>query len=328
MKKLSIVVPLYNSEKSVGYLVERLIELYEPSCELQIVLVNDRSKDRTDHVCKALHSRYPNIVTYIRLAKNFGEHNAVMAGMHYADGDYCVTMDDDLQNPPEEIGRLVEEIEKGYDVVYTYYSDKKHAWIRNMGSKFNDKVANIILNKPHDLYLSSFKIINRFIIDELVKHESHEPYVDGIILQSTDNIGKVKVRHMERKHGRSGYTFRKLIGLWGNIVVNYSMLPIRIVGVIGILVIIFSISYSIYKAIDYGQSWRLTEFETLMSANLFFRGLVLLAVSILGEYVGRIYLSLNHEPQFVVREVLTAHVESKKVKYLKDVRPADERAKG
>ena len=198
------------------------------------MLVNDGSKDNSHQVCEEIFHKYPNVVTYLRLARNFGEHNAVMAGLRHAVGDYAVIMDDDFQNPPEEVTRLVQEAERGdFDVVYSFYDEKKHNWFRNLGSTFNGWVAHFMLNKPKGLYLSSFKCLNRFLIREIVKYDAPFPYIDGLILSLTDNIGTVRVRHNERSQGRSGYTFRKLVRLWLSMFVNFSIMPLRLSLIMG-----------------------------------------------------------------------------------------------
>lgn len=304
MIKLSIIIPVFNAGKSIEFLCKRLIELYSKRFVLEIILVNDFSTDNSDEVCKRLQSEHNKIITYIRLSRNFGEHNAVMAGLNYATGDYCVIMDDDLQNPPEEVVRLVDEIVKGYDVVYTHYSSKKHNIFRNLGSRFNDKIANILLKKPVNLYLSSFKVINSFVVTEIIKYMGPDPYIDGIILRTTRNIGSIDVEHEERRVGKSGYTLGKLISIWGNAVVSFSLLPLRAFGVIGFLMVTTGSLYGVVKYIGGGHPFMLTEFETIVSFGFFFRGILLMAVGFVGEYVGRIYLFLNREPQFVIREIL------------------------
>lgn len=301
--RLSIIIPIYNAEKTIETVCGSLISLYDRKYRLQIILVNDGSRDASDLRCRYLQAAFPEFITYIKLARNFGEHNAVMAGLNEATGDYCVVMDDDLQNPPGEVGRLVEEARKGYDIVYARYESKKDSLFRNLGSIFNNKIATVILRKPAHLYLCSFKVMNLFLYREIIKYTGPLPYIDAIILRTTDNIGSVRLEHRPRTKGRSGYTFGKLIALWGNMVISYSLYPLRIIGILGAMLMFISVVYAGYKAYDdvnvYGK---LSHFETLMSANLFFRGVVMTAVSVLGEYVGRIYLLLNRDPQFVIRE--------------------------
>jgi undecaprenyl-phosphate 4-deoxy-4-formamido-L-arabinose transferase len=308
MIRLSIVIPVYNAEKTIESLCKTLMDLYGKSFRLEIVLVNDNSRDSTHLICRRLHEEYRETVTYLRLARNFGEHCAVMAGLNHVTGELCVVMDDDFQNPPEEIGRLVAEIEKGFDVVYSRYPVKRDSFFRNLGSRLNDRMANVILHKPAGLYLSSFKIMNRFLVDEIVKYTGPDPYIDAIILRATASIGMIEVRHDERRHGRSGYTLGKLVSLWGNMVVSFSLIPLRFIGVFGLIMSVVGVGIGGQAVIAYllPQITDPTEVEWLASSISFYRGVELLAISVVGEYVGRIYQALNSDPQFVVRERLAA----------------------
>jgi undecaprenyl-phosphate 4-deoxy-4-formamido-L-arabinose transferase len=308
MTKLSIVIPVYNAEKTIESLCNTLIHLYGASTLLEIVLVNDCSSDSTDIICQRLHTQHRDIITYLRLSRNFSEHNAVMAGLNHVTGDLCVIMDDDFQNPPEEIKHLLREMEKGYDVVYTRYPQKQDHPLRNIGSMINDKMANLILKKPANLYLSSFKIMNRFLVNELIKYTGPDPYIDAIILRSTVNIGSILVRHDQRRHGRSGYTMKKLISLWGNMMVSFSLIPLRVLGIAGLLMAIYGVISASGALLDYllPNSVDPSDLETLTAITAFFRGFQMLAISIVGEYIGRIYLALNRDPQFIIREKFTA----------------------
>ena len=199
--RTSIVIPVYNSARTIGPLVERLLAVL-PVDALQIVLVNDGSVDDSDAACRAVSARYLGTVTYVRLSRNFGEHNAVMAGLHHARGDYVVVMDDDCQNPPEEVPRLIDHASsRGYDIVYTSSARKHHHWARNLGSRLNDRMATLMLDKPPDLYLSSFKCLSRFLVGEILKYRGPYPYVDGLALRCTRNIGTIQVRHEPRRGG-------------------------------------------------------------------------------------------------------------------------------
>lgn len=303
MTALSIVIPVYNAEKTIESLCKTLIDLYAGKFRLGIILVNDCSGDSSDVICKRLHHDFREIVTYIRLSRNFGEHNAVMAGLNHAKGDYCVIMDDDFQNPPEEVEKLVAEIAKGYDVVYTQYAQKRDSLFRNLGSRLNNEMATIVLQKPAGLYLSSFKIMNRFLVQEIIKYNGPDPYIDAIILRTTNSIGKVSARHDRRETGRSGYTLGKMISLWGNMMVSFSLIPLRIIGIIGFIMTLIGIYVAGGTLIDIiDPRVDPSEYERLTSVIAFFRGFQLLAISVIGEYVGRIYLSLNSDPQFVIRE--------------------------
>ncbi len=307
MIRLSILIPAYNSEQTIGALVQRIIKLYGQRYALQIITVNDGSADGTEGICRALQAEFPEIVTHVTLARNFGEHNAVMAGLHHVTGRYCVIMDDDFQNPPEEVEKLVEEIQKGYDVVYTAFIVKRHGFIRNFGSALNDVMAKMLLKKPGNLYLSSFKVVKRFIVDEIIRYTGPDPYIDGIIMRSTSNIGTVIVEHDVRRRGRSGYTIRKLISLWGNMVVNFSLFPIRLIGVVGFLMIVAGVLINVFNManllVDLAQHSSNGFSNDLVGFILIMLGINCLALSIIGEYVGRVYMHINKGPQFVVREV-------------------------
>jgi len=308
--KVSIVIPVYNAERTIESLCGSLLELYGDQYDMEIILVNDNSRDSSHLICRRLHHEFPAQIVYLRLARNFGEHCAVMAGLNHVTGDYCVIMDDDFQNPPEEVAALLREIQKGYDVVYSRYEAKFDSWFRNFGSLANDKMANLILKKPNDLYLSSFKAMNRFLVEEMIKYAGPDPYIDAIILRTTDCIGQVTVRHESRKHGASGYTCRKLASLWGNMVVSFSLIPLRIIGISGALLAL----YGVIKGGGTFLHWLLpsiqdpTEYQTLTATTAFFRGFQMLAISVIGEYVGRIYMALNADPQFVIREKHAARI--------------------
>lgn len=306
MTRLSIVIPVYNAEQTIESLCKTLIALYGEQYALEIILVNDYSRDSSDVVCRRLHGEFGRIIRYIRLARNFGEHNAVMAGLNFVTGDFCVTMDDDFQNPPEEIATLLQEIGKGYDVVYTHYGTKNDSLLRNLGSRFNDAMANLVLKKPADLYLSSFKIMNRFAVEQIVKYPGPDPYIDGIILRITASIGKVQVRHSQREHGRSGYTLGKLVSLWGNMIVSFSLIPLRFLGITGLLMTVYGVLVGTGTLVDMALPMLEdpSDIEIMRASSAFFRGVQLLATSIVGEYVGRIYLLTRQDPQYIIRESL------------------------
>lgn len=305
MTSISIVIPVYNAEKTIANLCRELVSHLAADYRLEIVLVNDCSSDGTDAACKQLQEDSPEIITYARLSRNFGEHNAVMAGLNQARGEYVVVMDDDFQNPPEEVPRLLMEIRKGYDVVYCQYPKKNDGFFRNIGSYLNGTMARVILEKPANLYLSSFKAMNRFLVNEIIKHNGPNPYIDAIILRVTRNIGVVEVRHDPRSAGRSGYTLRKLVELWGDMIVSYSLIPLRIVAVIGFILTVIGVYYVfiMYLRNLLPALADCTDLEELTSISMFFRGFQLFATGVLGEYVGRIYLKLNMKPQFIVREL-------------------------
>ena len=300
--KLSICIPVYNGADTIGKLVEKLQETFK-IYEVEIVMANDGSRDNSSEVCQKLVENYSNC-RFIDLRRNNGEHNAVMCTLNYCTGDYAVIIDDDLQNPPEEILKLLEEIQKGYDVVYSKYHQKKHHWFRNFGSKINDIFATWLLENPKNLYLCSFKIINRAVINEIIKYKGPFPYIDGLILRCTSNISSVFVQHNARTSGKSNYTLSKLIHLWLSMFVNFSIKPMRAMMGIGGLVMLSSVVLAIYFIIDKILNPEIVSgWTSLMVILLFLGGVQILFLGLIGEYIGKNYLDQNGTPQFTVKNI-------------------------
>ncbi|MBM3601038.1 MAG: glycosyltransferase family 2 protein [Alphaproteobacteria bacterium] len=300
---LSIVVPVYRGAESVGQLVEALSGL-EVDGGLEIVLVNDGSPDNSLDVCKDLVATAKVPITLVNLSRNFGEHNAVMAGLRHARGRWIITMDDDLQNPPSEVIKLLDHARNnGYDAVYTYYDSKEHAAWRNWGSQFTNWVADILLDKPKNLYLSSFRCVSAFVAEQAVRYEGPFPYVDGLIMQVTQNVGRIKVEHLPRALGRSNYTLRRLIRLWLNMFLNFSVMPLRISTLTGLLLSFCGFVGTIAVAAEALITHTPPGWGSLMVTVLLVSGVQLVIVGLVGEYLGRLYLTVNRKPQTIVREV-------------------------
>lgn len=302
--KVSVVIPVYNGEDTVARLGQELIDALGKIYNLEIVLVNDNSEDESEKVCASFFYRYPNIVRFYSLAKNVGEHNAVMAGLNHATGDYVVIMDDDFQNPVSEVLKLLNyATQNDCDVTYTFYKKKKHSILRNLGSLINDRIANIMLKKPKDLYLSSFKVLNRFLVDEITKYKLPYPYVDGLILRTTDKIAKLEVEHHKSQTRKSGYTFTKLIRLWLNMFTNFSILPLRVSIIFGFLISLMGLIFGITIIIEKFSNPNMPlGYTSLVVVVLIFAGIQLLSVGVIGEYIGRIFLSQNKKPQYSIRK--------------------------
>ncbi len=302
---LTILIPVYNSEETIDRLVEGLIKSLGSLYQLEIILVNDNSVDRSEAVCISLFDRYKKTVKFYSLSKNVGEHNAVMAGLNRATGDYVVIMDDDFQNPISEVVKLVNTaLGNEYDVVYSFYEKKQHSFFRNFGSWFNDKAANYMLKKPKGLYLSSFKVLNKFLVNEMIKYQAPFPYIDGIILQITDKIGQVKVEHSAREDGSSGYTLKKLVSLWLNMFTNFSILPLRISIVLGLIFASIGLVVGVYSAIEKFLNPDLPAgFPSLLVSISILGGIQLVMLGMVGEYIGRVFLSLNKKPQYTIRKI-------------------------
>jgi glycosyltransferase involved in cell wall biosynthesis len=299
---LSLVIPVYNGARTVGALVDALAGIVIPGGH-EVVLVNDGSPDESETVCRALVQRTDVPVTFVNLSRNFGEHNAVMAGLAFARGDYVITMDDDLQNPPEEVARLVAYARsEKLDVVYTRYRTKQHALWRNLGSRFANWAANLVLEKPKDLYLSSFRCVSAFVVENVLRYQGPYPYFDGLILQVTRNVGSLEVMHLPRAEGRSNYTLRRLVRLWLNMFVNFSIIPLRFSTLMGFLTSILGIVWAVITILEALTGRPPEGWASLMVAVLLLSGLQLMLLGIVGEYLGRIFLTANRKPQYIVRD--------------------------
>ncbi len=300
-KLVSIVIPTFNGERSIEKLIEELSQIFN-ALDLEIVIVNDCSPDNTHQRCIALTKKFPNILTYLKLGKNLGEHNAVMAGLKFTTGEYIIIIDDDFQNPPDQAKKLLDYMmQNKFDVVYGYYKKKKHNLFRNLISKINDLSANVILSKPKNLYLSSFKCIKRKIIDKIVEYNGPYPYLDGLILSTTSNISTMETIHLERKAGKSGYSFLKLLKLYSNMAINFSTVPIHISSILGLIIAIiggiFGIIVIIEKILNPSSS---IGYTSIFVAIIFFSGVQLMLLGLVGEYIGKILKNVNKQPQYFI----------------------------
>lgn len=301
---LSVIIPVYNSEQTINRLVEHVLETLDRTT-LEIVLVNDGSRDRSEQVCTELAKRFSE-VKFISLRRNSGEFNAVMCGLNHASGDYCVMIDDDFQNPPTEILKLVETAQQGdYDVVYSFYATKKHSWFRNFGSWLVNRVTTWLLEKPNDLYLSSFKLINQAVVQEIIKYKGPYPYLDGLIFRVTRNVGRVQVSHNAREEGESGYTLRKLTSLFMTILFGYSLKPLRLLTATGLAFSGFSLLAVLIDLVLYAIHSEFFILNSVLILLTFFSGLILNCLGIVGEYIGRIFMTQSGLPQYVEKMVIT-----------------------
>lgn len=304
MKKVSFVIPCYRSAHTLPGVVKEIEEKMAsmPQYEFDIFLVNDCSPDNTFEVIKELCASHANIKG-ISFAKNFGQHAALMAGLRATDGDFVICLDDDGQTPADEADKLLAKLEEGFDAVYARYDHKKHSAFRNFGSHVNEKMTRMMLGKPAELYISSYFAVKRFVVDDMIRYENSYPYVIGLVLRATRNITNVDVHHRERKEGSSGYTLKKLLGLWFNGFTAFSVKPLRIATVLGAISAAAGFLYGIYTVIKRFINPDVPMgFSSMMSALVFFGGMILLMLGLIGEYIGRIYISMNNSPQYVIRE--------------------------
>ena len=302
----SFVIPCYNSSESIRHVVELTMEEMEKMNrrEFEFVLVNDYSSStKTMPVLKKLAEEYP-CVTVLNLAKNAGQHNAIMAGLNYAKGDILIGMDDDMQTHPSQLPYLFEELEKGYDIVYGYYPEKKHSAFRNFGSWVNYISVRILIGKPKELKTSSYWVARKFVRDSVIEYQAPYAYIQGLFLRTTRNISCIPIQHFQREEGESNYTFKRLLKLWSNII-GFSITPLRLTEYCGfglsLLSIIAAVVVLIRKILNPAMA---LGWLSLMIVICFFSGIQLMFLGLIGEYIGRMFLGLNRQPQYVIREVI------------------------
>jgi undecaprenyl-phosphate 4-deoxy-4-formamido-L-arabinose transferase len=302
---LSFVIPLYNCADTITTVVHDIEDLTIDGGH-EIVLVNDGSSDTTAEVCHRLVMTARVPIIYVEHARNFGEHNAVLTGWRHARGAHIVNLDDDGQNPPAEAVKLWRHAKtEGLDVVFGHYEVKQHSRWRNVGSWFTNRVTDWALDKPRGLYLSSFRCVSSFVRDQVVGYTGPFPYLDGLILQVTQRIGWITVLHEARRAGSSGYTFQRLLRLWLSAWVNFSVLPLRAATAVGLatalsgLVALAGVLWLWYvnRGPAYGWGW-------IMATLLVFSGAQLVMLGLVGEYLGRMFLTVNQRPQAVVRDLV------------------------
>ncbi len=305
MSKVSFVIPCYRSSKTIGGVVNEIEStMAQLAYEYEIILVNDSSPDDTFAVISAL-AEADGHITAVDLAKNFGQHAALMCGIRHSSGDVLVCLDDDGQTPADEVGKLLEKIEAGYDVVYASYDHKQHSGFRNFGSRVNAWMTEIMLGKPKELSLTSYFAAKRFIADEMLRYENCFPYVMGLVLRSTKNICNVPVNHRSREQGQSGYTLGKLLSLWMNGFTSFSIKPLRIATYFGALTAVAGFIYALIIVIrHFAVGMAPLGWSSTTALLLILGGVILLVLGLIGEYIGRIFMCVNASPQYVERIVV------------------------
>lgn len=306
MDTVSFVIPCYRSQETLGSVVEEIVNTMGglSAYHYEIILVNDCSPDSTFTVIKSLAKHFPCIVG-VDLARNFGQHAALMAGFHQAKGDIVVCLDDDGQTPANEVGKLLEKIGQGYDVVYASYANKQHSGFRNWGSRVNSKMTEVMLLKPKELTVTSYFAMRRFVMEEILRYGQCYPYVIGLVLRTTRNICNVEVQHRARTVGQSGYTFQKLLALWMNGFTSFSVKPLRMATYFGTVTAGCGFLYLLYIVVHYlvdraaPMGWSSTIVILLLLG-----GVILVVLGLIGEYVGRIFMCVNAAPQYVVRQIV------------------------
>lgn len=299
MTKISIVIPCYYAEKNITDVVEETIreldKLYKYSYEF--VLVNDGSNDLTFEKITSLSNKYP-FVTGIDLAKNCGQHNAIIAGMTMTSGDYILGMDDDFQTHPSQIYKLIAKLEEGYDVVYGKFSQRHHSALRNIESKISELSVRVLIDNPKDLKACPMYIIRRFVKDEIIKSSSSYTNLRGLFLRTTSRITNVEIEHFNRKSGESGYTLKKLLRLW-SAYLNYTLKPVRFIRKFGLVLFFTGLIYLLLSLI-----FKIPDVNILSSEIITFSGVIIFILGLLGEYIMRLFMVSTKEPQYVIRNIV------------------------
>lgn len=302
--KLSFVIPCYRSADSVGDVIERIIATVtsDGRYDYEIICINDYSPDNTLEVLKQIAAGNPK-VKVLALTRNFGQHSALMAGYNHVTGDIVVCLDDDGQNPPEEVFKLVDKLEEGYDLVSARYAKKKHNFIRRIGSKVSFAMSRYLVGMPKDLDLNSYCVFRRFVADEVVKYRNAYPFVHGLMLRITRNIANVDITHQDRQSGASGYTLGKLLGLWMNGFTAFSEKPLRLASLLGVSCAAIGFIYSLVIIVRRIMNPAIPAgYSSMMAVILILCGIIMVLLGLLGEYIGRMYICLNNAPQYAIRE--------------------------
>lgn len=311
MRKISFVIPCYYSEKTVADVIKRIIKtvMADGNYDYEIICVNDGSTDGTYAILRKLSEKNCRI-RVIDLARNFGQHAALMAAFNYVTGDLVICLDDDGQNPPEEMFSIIDKLEEGYDLVSAKYEkEKKRSLLRRIGSKVSFAMSHYLINMPKDIELNSYYGMKRFVVNEIIKYKNSYPFVHGLALRVTRNIANVPMRHDARTVGTSNYTFKSLLKLWLNGFTAFSEKPLRLAAVTGIICsmlgIVSAIVIIIQRLTGHIQSMG---YASMMAALLLFSGIIMMFLGLLGEYIGRMYICINNAPQYAIRE--TQNIES------------------
>ncbi|MDR3048545.1 MAG: glycosyltransferase family 2 protein [Elusimicrobiota bacterium] len=306
MKKLSIIIPCYRSQDTLPIVVRDCISKMDKIAgrDYEIILVNDCSPDGVLKVMQDLCAQYPNIKG-IDLAKNFGQHAAIMAGLSIVSGALCIFLDDDGQTPIDEVDKLLAALDDDTDAVYAKYPHIKQSLFRIFGSKINDIMAQILIDKPKGIRLTSYFVCKRFLADEILHYHNAYPYLGGLVFRSTKKIKNIEISHKERISGDSGYTIKKLLSLWLNGFTAFSVKPLRIATFAGFCFSILGFIMTAYTVISkILKSDMLLGYSSTMAVLLFIGGMLMLMLGIIGEYIGRIYISINNAPQYVIRKII------------------------
>lgn len=308
MKKISFVIPCYGSEKTIEFVINEIVEVVEEKAneyDYEIIAINDCSPDNVLSVLIRLANSSKKIKV-IDFAKNFGKHAGVLAGFKFASGDYIVGLDDDGQCPVNHLWELLEPIiNNKSDYSMAGYNKVKQSVFKNIGSTINSLMSHILLKKPKNLYFSNFYAMKKYIAKEMIRYNNPYPYLEGLTLRTTDSFAIVPMEERERYEGNGNFTLHKSISLWLNGFTAFSVKPLRVSSIIGILCsfigFIFGLAVIIKKLIN---PLIVIGYSSIMATLLFVGGIIMLMLGLIGEYIGRIYISINNSPQYVIKDII------------------------
>lgn len=305
MDKISFVIPCYRSENTIGAVIDEIVDVVENkgNYNYEIICVSDASPDNVYDVVKKYQEKNSRIIG-VELLKNFGQHAALMAGYSLCTGEIIVSLDDDGQTPVDEVYKLIDKIQEGYDVVYGTYENKQHNVFRNMGTVLNNLMAQWLIDKPKGLMMTSYFAMTKHILKEILNYQQPYPYIMGLVLRTTKRIGSVTVNHRKRQEGKSNYTFKKLLGLWLNGFTSFSVKPLRVASLLGIITAAIGAIYAMWVVINkFLNPATPMGWSSMLVVLLVLGGIILVVLGLIGEYIGRIYICINQSPIYVIRSV-------------------------
>lgn len=310
--KLSFIIPCYGSEKTITDVINEIIETVQNKNSYEIICVNDCSPDNVLFVLKELAINN-NSIKIIDLAKNSGKHAAVMAGLNYCSGDIIINLDDDGQCPTYRVYELIEALQEGYDIATAYYGINNQSNFKNFGSKLNNMMLNCLIGKPKNIEITNFSVLKRFVVEEIIKYKNPYPYIQGLLLNTTLRIKNIKMENRDRFEGSSNFNFQKMLSLWLNGFTAFSVKPLRVATIVGFICSIVGFIYGIWTILNkiFINSNAPLGYSSTMAAMMFIGGIIMLMLGIIGEYIGRIYISINNSPQYVIREKINYEMKDK-----------------
>lgn len=305
MKKISFVIPCYGSEKTAGIVIKEIDKVVSTNdkYDYEIIAVNDKSPDNVWNVLNEI-AKENKKVKLVNLAKNMNRPGAVMAGLSMVSGDYVIIMDDDGQCPMENLWKLIEPLENGHDVAMAKYTEYKQSKFKSFGTIVNRKMTEYIMDKPKDLNFTNFMALQRYIVEEIKKYKNPYPYLTGLLLRTTSDMVNVEMEERKRITGTTNFTFKKMLDLWLNGFTAFSIKPLRISTIIGVITAAIGFIYGIYIVINklFIHSNVLQGYSSTMAVILFIGGIIMMMLGMIGEYIGRIYISINNSPQYVIKD--------------------------